>query len=387
MKEILTIIKEYVAEDRQNMAMVILSLIAIIGGSIAFLIKHSSPHDGNIQIKDNYQAVNNEDFLDSWGKRSFEEKEKPSPLLPPPPVVEPKATYKISDKFKHSELIRAVDAEEEERKRKVRIALRMYNENKPFTTFMDKKSFLEQYKDQPTQELINQREEPLQTRDIGNTSALCRYGEVCERSIKPTRLNYLLRVGTSIPTQLNHNINSQIQSNTIELQTTRDVVAFHGNNILIPRNSIVTCENVPVEEPLQTRLEITCRRILTPNGVLIKIDGKTADASGSEGVQGITDFRLAEQFKRTAIASLVPIATNLSIDANSQAQANAAQDVSQIWTTQATSLLNTTIDTKPIIYIEAGTEILVKTQNDIVFYEPRDGIFIPTWQTKGVEKE
>ena len=383
MKQIVTKLRPYL-KDPQNITILAVGALLIVTSLIGAVIKNQSPYKKEFFLPDSYK-VSTQEEIEGWG-RSFEpapeeepEKSEEPEVLAPPDIEEVEPFPKIKDRFKSSDLIKPVDEEAERQKKLVRKALHLYNKKEPFSLFVDGKDFMEQYKNQPINKLRKDREKAEPNNDLHDVEKFCDVLGDCTRATKPVNLEHVVPRGTPIPAVVTHDIHSQIQSLTIQLQVTQDVIGYHGDEILIPKNSIAICENIPVREALQTRLAVICKDLLTPNGVRIAITGDTADKAGAEGVQGITDFRFLDQVKRAGLISLIPIATNLSINTDSQSQANAAEAVTQIWTDLASRMLDQTIDTVPTIYIEAGTQVLIKPQENMVFREPQHGVIIPTW--------
>ena len=383
MRQTLKKLKPYLS-DPQNIAILAVGALLVITSAIGIVIKNQSPYKKEFFLPDAYKVSEQKD-LEGWG-RSFEEKEKPEAKEPEEPeepevvkVDKPEPFPKLSDRYKTKDLINPVDEDAERKKKMVRKALHLYNRENPFTMYVDDDDFMEKHQNQPINKLRQDREKKDPNNDLHDTDKFCDVLGDCTRATKPVNLEYVVPRGTAIPAVVTHDIHSQIQSLTIQLQVTQDVVGHQGKKILIPKNSIAICENIPIGDALQTRLAVTCKDLLTPNGVRIAITGDTADKTGAEGVQGITDFRFIDQVKRAGMVSLIPIATNLSIDAESEGQANAANAVTEIWTDLGSRLLDQTIDTVPTIYIEAGTQVLIKPQENMVFNKPQQGVIIPTW--------
>lgn len=382
MNDFIKNIKPYL-KDTQNQLILGAGVFVFVCVIAGLYLHNRNPYSNIETLPDSFHTAEEAD-LEGWGK-SFEPEPEPEvveaePELLEPPIAEPITPFRsLRERFRPTDLISTVDEEEEKRKRKLNYALHKYNASNPQTVFLTDESFMEAYKKQPLNQLRKSRERGDERTDFGSVNGFCGVLEDCNKSTKPTLLEYVIPRGTPIPVVASHDINSQIQSYTIQLQVTQDVVGFHGDNILLPKNSIATCENIPIDQPLQTRLAIYCKDFLTPNGVRIAVTGDAADKAGAEGVQGVVDYKISEQLKRAGLFSIVPVVSALSIDTESEGQANASREVTRLFTETGVQALSNIIDVEPEIFIEAGTQILIKPQENLVFKQPEDGSIIPTW--------
>lgn len=178
---------------------------------------------------------------------------------------------------------------------------------------------------------------------------------------------------------LETSINSQIASGDggdVIIQTSRDVFGYHGRSILIPKGSRMLCEYEGADAVGSTRLSIICKRILMAGhrAEIIELKTPLGNAQGQPGVSGDVDNRFSEKygtaFVLAGISAAVRMASALAADGNSETSTAqsileaGSTDLSQKLGEISATILEETVNLKPIITIPQGTRVQIRAQAD-----------------------
>jgi len=186
----------------------------------------------------------------------------------------------------------------------------------------------------------------------------------------PVDLSRTLTEDKFIPAVLINEINSELASDKVLAQIETDIYSAHGRHILIPKGSKAIGKYVPLQKQGDSRLQISWERIITPDGINIKINTETADQQGSSGMNGEVDKRLIDKYGMALLFSSISAVAQLSVNTSSQGQGAAASAFTQEFGTVTAELLRNSLDIAPRITIERGTRIIISPLTDLWFKEP-----------------
>jgi type IV secretion system protein VirB10 len=142
----------------------------------------------------------------------------------------------------------------------------------------------------------------------------------------------------------------------------RDVRSFDGSRVLIPRGSRLVGEFRADQQAGRRRLLATWSRLIRPDGVAIRLDSPSADASGAMGMAGKVDTHFLARFTNAALQSAMQIGVNLAnrgsnsvIIAGNQLPGALAQNIVP------------NADAPPTVSVPAGSPITVFVARDLNF--------------------
>lgn len=282
-------------------------------------------------------------------------------VIEPPKKIEPP---------KLSELFKFETPKEDLEAKQMKALMSQLNRNQAVQIWYHDDAYMDIYENMPAVKYRKQLESKKEEQQIqwGKRSAWCRDGK-CTDSTKPTPLYRTLIRGTDIHAVLSQQIDSEIPSKTVRAEITRDVIAFHGSDILIPKNSIAIGTYEPIDNLAQTRLPIVWDEIITPNGVRIIMVADSSDQTGSEGIPGEVDPRFRDKYMNAMFLAVVTAAVNLSVPTGNESAANAAAALTNAITPIIQEDVQSRLDITPKITIPAGTKIIIKPQAHIFFPE------------------
>lgn len=169
--------------------------------------------------------------------------------------------------------------------------------------------------------------------------------------------------GTIVPAVLETAINSDLPG-FARAVVSRDVRAFDGTTVVIPRGSKLVGQYRNGVAAGQSRAFVVWTRLLRPDGVTIDLASPAADALGRGGLQGKTDQHFFQRFGAAILLSVVSGATTRST--GDTVVIGSAQDASRI----AEIALQKQIDIPPTIKVAQGAPIRVFVARDLVFESP-----------------
>lgn len=183
----------------------------------------------------------------------------------------------------------------------------------------------------------------------------------------PVDLSRVFTADRFIPVTLINEIKSELPSQKVLAQVESDIFASHGRKILIPRGSRAVGSYEPLDARGQTRLQIVWDRIITPDGINIKFESETADQQGSSGITGEVDNRTKDRYGSALLFSSISALAQLTVSAENEQQAAAADSFTQEFGTITAELLRESLDVVPRVTIERGTRLLISPLTDLWF--------------------
>ena len=200
------------------------------------------------------------------------------------------------------------------------------------------------------------------------------------RAVKTARIDALIPQGTMIRATLETAVQSDLPG-MVRSITTEDVYSFDGRRVLLPKATMLTGEYRAVLTRGQTRVFMVWTRALRHDGVSVLLGSYGTDALGRSGVTGEVDQHYAERFGAAIVLSIVgggsaylsglgqagPTSTSTALTPAQQAQASAAQTISQTYAEMANSTLKEQMAIPPTIHIDQGTPIIVFVKRDLDF--------------------
>jgi type IV secretion system protein VirB10 len=171
--------------------------------------------------------------------------------------------------------------------------------------------------------------------------------------------------GTVISAALETGINSDLPG-FVRAVVSRDVSGFDGTTVVIPRGSKLIGEYKSGVAEGQSRAFVIWTRLLTPDGVSIKLGSPATDRLGRGGLDGETNTHFAHRFGAAILLSV--ISAGLEALANQTASSNAVyigtpQQASNV----ATVALQKDIDIPTTITVPQGQDIRVFVSRDLDF--------------------
>ena len=183
----------------------------------------------------------------------------------------------------------------------------------------------------------------------------------------PVDLSRVLTADRIIPIVTITEIKSELPSQTVLGQVESNVFAAHGRKILIPRGSRAIGMYEPLDETGATRLAIAWNRIITPDGIDVKLESETADQLGSSGITGEVDEREEDRYGAALLFSSISALAQLSVSAGNQEQAAAADAFTGEFGTLTAELLRNSLDVVPRVTIKRGTRLSIRPLTDLWF--------------------
>jgi len=208
-----------------------------------------------------------------------------------------------------------------------------------------------------------------------------RYGSQGQVSGLPVDNARILTADRYISGILETGLNSQLGSTTggqAIIQTSRDVFGYHGRNILIPKGSRLICGYDSPGRQGETRIAFSCTRILMAGhrAEILQLSAAVGDVQGRGGVTGEVDNRFWERygtaFILAGISASVRYASVLLTPPNPDGSQSASAAVTEAGSTELSqklgeitaSILEQTVNLKPIITIAQGTRVQVRPAQD-----------------------
>ena len=179
-----------------------------------------------------------------------------------------------------------------------------------------------------------------------------------------TNLETTVTQGTIIPAVMETAINSDLPGFTRAV-VSRDVRAFDGKTVLIPRGSRVIGEYRSALSLGQSRVFVIWSRVIRPDGVTVQIGSPGGDALGRGGLDGDVDSHFFARFGGAILLSILNVGTaavagtpSTQISIGSPAAAAGAA---------ASASLPTTSDILPTISVQQGVTVNIFVARDLDF--------------------
>lgn len=182
---------------------------------------------------------------------------------------------------------------------------------------------------------------------------------------------------TAITTQID-------EAGVVRAIISRDVYAEQGKNVLIPKGSRIVGNYETSVDDGQTRVMVTWERIITPRGIDVKIDAKSADRLGRLGVPGFVDDKIASKLMSAFLVSyIIPLAVleatggsddviNKSEDddktsSTTTARAQLLSDASESFSETAEEAVKKRYPDKTVVSVDQGALIKIIATKDLIF--------------------
>jgi type IV secretory pathway VirB10-like protein len=189
----------------------------------------------------------------------------------------------------------------------------------------------------------------------------------------PVDLSRTLTMDRFMSAVLYTEIKSELPSKKVLAMIDQDVYAAHGRKILVPRGSKAIGKYEPLDEQGQSRLMISWYRIITPDGINIKLDSETADEEGAAGMTGEVDDRLLDKYGTALLFSSLSAVSQLSVQTDNESQSAAAESFSKEFGSVTAQALENSFDIAPRVRIPRGARINISPLTDIWFKPPIQG--------------
>lgn len=197
------------------------------------------------------------------------------------------------------------------------------------------------------------------------------HGVKSETATYPVKLERVLTMNKYIPAVLETEIESEIPSEKVIAMVEQDVVGFHGRKVLIPKGSKAIGRFEAVASPDSTRLGIVWYRILTPEGINIRLTSEAVDSQGSSGLTGFVDNKWRNKYGSALMFSSISAMAQLSVPVDNDNAKAAADSFSNSLTPVVAEQLRRALDIIPRINIPKGDRIIISPLVDIWFKEPK----------------
>ncbi len=192
-----------------------------------------------------------------------------------------------------------------------------------------------------------------------------------DRSSLPVDRSRILTADMRISAVLEDSVHSQVPGRVIAV-VDRDILSPNNRTILLPAYTRIICSYGSLNKVGQSRLPISCKRAIRPDGVSIMLtEAKAADQMGRSGLVGEVDQHLWQKygaaFTMAAISSLSQMAGNSS---HREGINHAGDALSQSLGQVTARILDQYLDMAPTITIAAGSRIQIIPEQDIYLRPP-----------------
>ncbi len=174
--------------------------------------------------------------------------------------------------------------------------------------------------------------------------------------------NLLLSAGTVIPCTLQTAINST-QAGFVSCVINHDVYSENGRIVLLDKGTKVLGQYSGGIAQGQARLFVLWTRALTPRGIAIDLGSPAADSLGRAGLPGGVDTQFWARFGVGLVISVLEDASNIA----SRAVAGQGTNTTEVPSTTAQSVLQNTLNIKPILKKNQGDTAAIFVAKDFDF--------------------
>lgn len=172
--------------------------------------------------------------------------------------------------------------------------------------------------------------------------------------------------GTVISAVLETGINSDLPG-FVRAVVSRDVSGFDGSTVLIPRGSKLIGEYKSGVAEGQSRAFVIWSRLLTPDGVSIKLGSPATDRLGRGGLDGETNTHFVHRFGAAILLSVISAGLEALATQNSSGANAIVVGSPQQAANVATIALQKDIDIPTTITVPQGKAIRVFVSRDLDF--------------------
>ena len=174
--------------------------------------------------------------------------------------------------------------------------------------------------------------------------------------------NYLVTAGTIIPCTLQTAMDSSVPGYATCI-VPRDIYSDNGRVVLMEKGTRVFGEYQGGLNRGQYRLFAMWSRAVTPRGVAIDIASPASDSLGRAGIGGKVDRFFWERFGSALLFSVLEDGASIA----SNAVGRAGNNVTQVPSDSASTILQDTQAIKPVVRIAQGTDLAITVAQDFDF--------------------
>ncbi|MEG3162685.1 type IV secretion system protein VirB10 [Sphingomonas sp. LB2R24] len=179
--------------------------------------------------------------------------------------------------------------------------------------------------------------------------------------------NLLLSAGTVIPCTLQTAINST-QAGFVSCVINHDVYSENGRIVLLDKGTKVLGQYSGGITQGQARLFVVWTRALTPRGVAIDLGSPAADSLGRAGLPGGVDTQFWARFGVGLVISVLEDASQIA----SRSLAGEGSNTTQVPSTTGSTVLNQTMQIRPILKKNQGDTAAIFVAKDFDFHSVYD---------------
>ena len=173
---------------------------------------------------------------------------------------------------------------------------------------------------------------------------------------------------------LETSINTQLDGSVV-IQTSRDVYGYHGRRILLPKGSRMVCDYTSPKKIGEHRIGLVCDRVLTAGqrAEIHEVSAPVGDVQGRAGVTGEVDNRFLESYGSAFVLTFISASVRAAVasasdrdstDSDDVVVSEAGEEVSTRFGEITASVLQRTLDLRPIITVPQGTRVQVRPASD-----------------------
>lgn len=190
-----------------------------------------------------------------------------------------------------------------------------------------------------------------------------------ERAVQLQNLDKMLPQGTIVKGILETRVVSDLPG-MLRAITSEDTYSFDGANVLIPRGSRMVGRYNSGVTVGQTRVFVIWERVITPNGLSIRVNSPGTDTLGAAGNAGDVDNHWDEKFGAAILISVIEGAIDYAVaEASNGSVGVNIGGLGESSETIASKVLDKNLNIPPTITIDQGTRINILVSQDLDFSE------------------
>ena len=192
-------------------------------------------------------------------------------------------------------------------------------------------------------------------------------GDLNTSSLAPPASPYLLAAGSIIPGSLITGLNSDLPGLVIAQITQNVFDSVSGQILLIPQGARLVGKYDSVVTPGQRRALVIWQRLMLPDGSSLRLDNFPAtDAAGYAGLADKVDFHSWSLLKSVAIATLLGVGSELTIDDESDLVEAMRESTQQNVARAGEQITSRNLDIQPTITVRPGTPVRLLVSRDLI---------------------
>lgn len=214
--------------------------------------------------------------------------------------------------------------------------------------------------------------------DFPSANSQKRYGGKSKTSSFPVDNSRIIAADRYISGIMENGYNSQLDSasgGTVIIQTSRDIFGYHGRNILAPKGSRIICESGGLDKQGQTRVGLTCDRILIAGyrHEILQAGAVAGDVQGRAGITGEVDDQFRKKYGTAFLLAGISAAVRVATAAASSNSENSplgnvadkgSEELSQKLGEISASVVESMVDLKSIVTISQGERVQIRPSQD-----------------------